>query len=122
MNAQRPQILVCAKCGSTDVGRDASATWDVATQDFILGHVHDESWCDNCDCGDCGLNERAATPVEIAHSELFSPAVRQKALVAALHDLEHIFDGQEDCDDGTPNDAMKAMTIIRDARAKAGIA
>lgn len=44
------------------------------------------------------------------------------ALVSALSDLEAIFDGQEDCDDGVPNDAMRAMTIIRAALAKAGAA
>jgi len=44
------------------------------------------------------------------------------ALVAALSDLEDIFDGQEDCDDGVPNDAMRAMTIIRAALAKVGVA
>lgn len=42
------------------------------------------------------------------------------ALVSALCDLENIFDGQEDCDDGVPNDAMRAMTIIHAAMAKVG--
>jgi hypothetical protein len=41
-------------------------------------------------------------------------------LLSALHELEDLFDGQEDCDDGVPNDAMRAMTIIHFALAKAG--
>ena len=43
---------------------------------------------------------------------------RIATLEAALREIEFIFDGQEDIDgNGGPNDAMKALTAVRDALA-----
>lgn len=42
------------------------------------------------------------------------------AMIEALREIEFIFDGQEDIDgNGGPNDAMKALTAVRAALAKA---
>lgn len=54
------------------------------------------------------------------HEQLKALVKERDAMRAALLDLEFIFEGQEDIKDGPegqqlPNDAMKAMTIIRGA-------
>jgi hypothetical protein len=55
---------------------------------------------------------------EELHAQIDKLVKERNALRAALVDLEFIFEGQEDIKDGPegqqlPNDAMKAMTIIR---------
>lgn len=44
----RLQIL-CSRCGSTDVSRDAWAEWDVAAQEWTLRAVYDHAYCHACD-------------------------------------------------------------------------
>ena len=44
----RLQIL-CSRCGSTDVSRDAWAEWDVTAQDWTLRAVYDHAHCHTCD-------------------------------------------------------------------------
>lgn len=41
---------VCARCGSSDVSRDAEAAWDVAEQEWTLKVVRDQAFCN----GECG--------------------------------------------------------------------
>lgn len=57
---------------------------------------------------------------EHLHSEIRDLVKERNAIRAALLDLEFIFEGQEDIKDGPegqqlPNDAMRAMTVIRAA-------
>lgn len=40
--------IVCSNCGSSDVLRDAWASWNTQTQQWELENVFDEAWCDNC--------------------------------------------------------------------------
>jgi hypothetical protein len=47
--------LVCEKCGSEDVSRDASARWCETTQKWELSAVYDQAFCDAC--GECSLKE-----------------------------------------------------------------
>lgn len=45
-----PKIrVVCAECGSANVGRDAWAVWDIALQDWELDEVFDQGYCFMCD-------------------------------------------------------------------------
>jgi hypothetical protein len=48
--------IVCGKCGSTNVSRDAWADWDVAKQEWILAAVFDYGHCHNCE-GESRLKE-----------------------------------------------------------------
>ena len=55
-----PKIeVVCHSCGSSDVGRDATAKWDTANQTWDLGTVYDQGFCEDCN-GDAVLVERPA--------------------------------------------------------------
>lgn len=48
--------IVCGKCGSDQVSRDAWADWDVAKQAWVLGSVFDAGFCHNCE-GEARLEE-----------------------------------------------------------------
>ncbi len=38
----------CANCGSADCGMDAVAVWDNVSQEYVLGTVYDDGWCQDC--------------------------------------------------------------------------
>lgn len=40
--------LVCDKCGSTEISRDASAQWNEDTQDWELCGLQDNMTCETC--------------------------------------------------------------------------
>lgn len=40
--------IVCAKCGSDDVRRDAYAAWSVEAQDWELSTAFDQGTCEAC--------------------------------------------------------------------------
>lgn len=44
-----PTKPVCRYCGSDDVYADATARWDIDTQDWAVMDVHESGLC-----GDCG--------------------------------------------------------------------
>lgn len=45
----RPKVqVVCATCKSSDVRRDATASWDVEAQDWDLAGVQDQGYCESC--------------------------------------------------------------------------
>ena len=48
--------IVCHRCGSDEVSRDAWANWDVDKQDWVLGTVFDHAHCHRCD-GETSLIE-----------------------------------------------------------------
>jgi hypothetical protein len=56
--------IVCAKCGSDDVCRDAAARWDVRSQEWLVSGVHDGATCEVCDDQDAKLIEQPLTPEE----------------------------------------------------------
>jgi len=41
--------IVCGKCGSTEVSRDAWGDWNVQTQEWALRCVFDYAHCHDCD-------------------------------------------------------------------------
>ena len=47
--ADKPVAIVCAKCGSGLVTRDAWAEWDTEAQDWVLGAVYDYAYCHACE-------------------------------------------------------------------------
>ena len=49
--------IICSTCKSTDVIRDASAAWEVETQDWVLSAVFDQGYCIDCD-DEARLEER----------------------------------------------------------------
>lgn len=66
-------------------------------------------------------NAHAAT-IELLERRLATSEELRTGLVgvihklrAALEDIEFIFDGKEDADDGRPNDAMRALAVTRTA-------
>lgn len=50
--------IICTKCGSTDVGRDAWAQWDFRMQSWLLRNVFDQGYCFVCDV-EVRLTERS---------------------------------------------------------------
>lgn len=55
-NSRRIRI-VCSRCGSDDCGRDATARWNLITQEWEISGIFDNSWCDACGTDDPGLLE-----------------------------------------------------------------
>lgn len=49
--------IVCNRCGSDDVRRDAWAEWDVASQAWVLGTVFDAGYCEGECEGEASLKE-----------------------------------------------------------------
>lgn len=47
----------CGTCGGANVMRDAWASWDDASQAWILGNVFDAAFCDDCEA-DATIVER----------------------------------------------------------------
>ena len=42
----------CPHCGSDDVGAEATASWDVAEQKWVLTDIYDcDFYCRHCDAG-----------------------------------------------------------------------
>jgi hypothetical protein len=56
--------IVCSECGSDDVFRDAWAVWNVESQDWELGTVFDQGFCDACG------REQSLEEVAVAVDEL----------------------------------------------------
>lgn len=66
---KHPIHIICASCGSDDVWRDAYASWDKKTQQWVLADVYDHGFCSQCD-GESSLIERWAEtggPVDPHH-------------------------------------------------------
>ena len=41
-------FIVCRDCGSQDVRRDAWAEWDAERQQWFLGALFDQGYCEAC--------------------------------------------------------------------------
>lgn len=54
-----------------------------------------------------------ALVVQRQHKHHYSIEVEHAEMIAALRDIEFIVDGKEDADNGTPNDAMKIMSVVQ---------
>jgi len=48
--------MVCTKCGSTEVRRNAEAVWNYDTQDWEMVVVFDYTTCENC--GECSIDKK----------------------------------------------------------------
>lgn len=46
--------MTCSHCGSDEVVRDAWASWDSSTEQWVLDNVFDYAYCTNCE-GDCRI-------------------------------------------------------------------
>jgi hypothetical protein len=58
-------MIVCSDCGSHDVRRDAFACWDYDAQQWVLGPVFDQGYCEDCG-GEASLDEIEVTPEQMA--------------------------------------------------------
>ena len=52
--------IVCNRCGSDDVMRDAYAVWSIEDQEWVTHSTYDHAYCYNCD-GDTSLIEKELT-------------------------------------------------------------
>jgi hypothetical protein len=52
--------IICRRCGSDDVRRDAWAEWDEDRQEWVLGTVFDVGHCEKCE------NESSLEEVDIS--------------------------------------------------------
>lgn len=83
---------VCPKCGGDDCGRDATASWDVQAQAFVLGTIYDQGWCN--ECGDVDLVEVGAASVEparLATSSAGGEPITKEAILDLIQ--EAVVDG-----------------------------
>ena len=49
IDSNAPIRIACSSCGSTNVSRDAWASWDVKEQRWVLGTVFDDGFCQVCE-------------------------------------------------------------------------
>lgn len=67
----RPILICCRHCRSTDVRRDAYAEWDAELQRWVLGAVFDDGHCETCE-GEATLIERwRDTGLPVSKYDLF---------------------------------------------------
>jgi alpha-D-ribose 1-methylphosphonate 5-phosphate C-P lyase len=59
-NDSKRYAMVCSRCGSDDVSRDAWADWDTGKQMWVLRCAFDTAHCHKCD------GETSITEVELA--------------------------------------------------------
>jgi len=59
-NGSKRYAMVCSRCGSDDVSRDAWADWNTGTQQWVLRCAFDYAHCHKCD------GETSITEVELA--------------------------------------------------------
>jgi hypothetical protein len=43
------RVPICKHCGSTEVKRDAYASWDIESQSWVLHDTYDYTHCSACD-------------------------------------------------------------------------
>jgi len=60
MTNKKKITIVCRECGSDNVMRDAWAVWSVDAQEWELGTVFDQGFCDDCG-GEASLDEKPAS-------------------------------------------------------------
>ena len=61
MSAQPKRVeFFCETCGSTDIGIDACAHWDIPSQKWEFTSTYDQTWCSTC--GSEMIGEREASP------------------------------------------------------------
>lgn len=66
--APRKVKMVCERCGSEEVLRDAWAEWDVDEQEWVLQNVFDHAVCESEECNgtETCIEE---VPIEIGFGE-----------------------------------------------------
>lgn len=63
----------CSACGSTDIAKDAFATWDMKSQQWELHSTYDNSKCLNEDCEADDSIEWREVEKNVAVGDLDSP-------------------------------------------------
>ena len=97
--------MICKYCGSANIARDASAVWDIATQDWEIRCVYDNTTCDDCgeDANFC--DERPLTEGETVLPEVAAPLLA--ALKEAVSWIEyHWPESFDDAEHETNSDEM----------------
>jgi hypothetical protein len=55
---KEPMIdIICSVCKCKDVVRDATAAWNIETQDWELAGVQDQGYCNECEDSEVDLEE-----------------------------------------------------------------
>ena len=75
---KQPEYPLCSTCGSHRVYHDAWASWDPATQDWVLAATFDYVHCDNCG-GEASLEWKQGTPDRIAQIRDLNDALRRNS-------------------------------------------
>src|SRR5258708_3858899 len=68
----RLRTIVCSNCGSDDVRRDATASWNIETQAWALSAVHDQGYCQRGE-GEPSLADRIIDPSGPSLPEIGQP-------------------------------------------------
>ncbi|MBK6800037.1 MAG: hypothetical protein IPG83_00680 [Novosphingobium sp.] len=56
MTKETKIAIICSRCGSNRVTRDAWAEWDSEAQSWVLGAIYDYAFCHNCEA-DASMEE-----------------------------------------------------------------
>lgn len=82
-----PKIrIVCGRCGSNDVRRDAFASWDIEAQDWVLAAVYDQGHCEHCQ-GEARLEEDVIDQTAPELPEIEPPEKYETKTVGELENL-----------------------------------
>ena len=86
------RIIKCAECGSTDVVRDAWASYDQDSDEWVLDSLFDQAFCRECECN-CELDEEElpAEPTDAEIKGVIAEALHQGTITANVDDDEHLF-------------------------------
>ena len=81
--------MVCAKCGSTDVGVDAFAAWDPQAGRWVLRSTYDAEFCVSCE-NDTKLLEIAEAAIEIQAFGMVN--IKHGSRIAQINEIPEFFD------------------------------
>jgi hypothetical protein len=60
----KPCLPVCHECYSHDIAVDATATWDVEQQDWVLAGIQETTWCYVCE-EECRIDWLLTQPISL---------------------------------------------------------
>lgn len=106
---------VCAHCGSDQLVRDASARWDIDTQDWAISGIYDCTTCDICSAESDDL----ARWVHAGHVTPLERFMRDLATELDTPELADDFDFAQFCLDNFRNRTVPEAELAWKARDRA---
>ena len=86
------QGMLCASCGNGNVSRDAWADWCNESQDWILGQVFDDAFCDFCDASVKVASYDLDKPLQLEAFAMFSDGIGGFTLIENYNQTPEFYD------------------------------